>query len=253
MSISRHRRQVAKPGSRTLSRWRHGFEPRWDYQQERRSGGLSSRSGESAQPFIPHPSRTEMCEVTVASPAGRATACTASGRTASVRRSTAPSKGRETRARSVERHRRAEDFDTAFRVLGEEDGPVRRGHRSGDPYLARRFAGGADEILEARRRRHHQQPRRLGGHDEVVLDAARPETEHPLGELLDVLADLQFDLSFKDIEDLVVVRVDVKRRTVATDRPRRISKSSTNEPEERPPAHGSCVTSTMTTPQASPQ
>ena len=36
--MNRHIRrspQVAKSGPRTLSRWRHGFEPRWDYQANR--------------------------------------------------------------------------------------------------------------------------------------------------------------------------------------------------------------------------
>src|SRR5918994_6536696 len=28
--------QVARSAPRTLSRWRHGFEPRWDYQETRR-------------------------------------------------------------------------------------------------------------------------------------------------------------------------------------------------------------------------
>jgi hypothetical protein len=36
--------QVAKSAPRTLSRWRHGFEPRWDYSihlQERLSAEMS--------------------------------------------------------------------------------------------------------------------------------------------------------------------------------------------------------------------
>jgi len=40
--------------SKTLSRWRHGFEPCWDYKQRRRSDGPSRLSGESADPFVPH-------------------------------------------------------------------------------------------------------------------------------------------------------------------------------------------------------
>jgi hypothetical protein len=37
--------QVVKSGPRTLSRWRHGFEPRWDYKEKRRSEALSSLQG----------------------------------------------------------------------------------------------------------------------------------------------------------------------------------------------------------------
>ena len=40
-----------------LSRWRHGFEPRWDYEQRPRSDPLSSLNRESARPFVPHSSR----------------------------------------------------------------------------------------------------------------------------------------------------------------------------------------------------
>jgi hypothetical protein len=36
----------------TLSRWRHGFEPRWDYKQKARSDSRSCLSGESAAPFV---------------------------------------------------------------------------------------------------------------------------------------------------------------------------------------------------------
>jgi hypothetical protein len=36
--------QVAKPGSRTLSRWRHGFEPRWDYEQKGPGQGTSMKA-----------------------------------------------------------------------------------------------------------------------------------------------------------------------------------------------------------------
>jgi hypothetical protein len=41
----------------TLSRWRHGFEPRWDFKERRRSDGPLRLSGESAGPFVPHMSR----------------------------------------------------------------------------------------------------------------------------------------------------------------------------------------------------
>ena len=44
--------QVAKPVPRTLSRWRHGFEPRWDYEREsagqRHCSAGQSREGDSA-------------------------------------------------------------------------------------------------------------------------------------------------------------------------------------------------------------
>jgi hypothetical protein len=39
--------QVANPAPRTLSRWRHGFEPRWDYQ-------VRACIGESRLPVAPH-------------------------------------------------------------------------------------------------------------------------------------------------------------------------------------------------------
>jgi hypothetical protein len=54
--------QVARSAPRTLSRWRHGFEPRWDYTQRRRSEALSSLSRDSAPPFrpafVPRPTAT---------------------------------------------------------------------------------------------------------------------------------------------------------------------------------------------------
>ena len=39
--------QVANPAPRTRSRWRHGFEPRWDYQ-------VRACIGESRLPVAPH-------------------------------------------------------------------------------------------------------------------------------------------------------------------------------------------------------
>ena len=44
ISISRDR-QAAKPAQRTLSKWRHGFEPRWDYLDQAMTGISSDRSG----------------------------------------------------------------------------------------------------------------------------------------------------------------------------------------------------------------
>ena len=55
----------------TLSRWRHGFEPRWDYREKRRSEALSSLSDDSALPFVPHLSRGRPRHVTGESPRGR--------------------------------------------------------------------------------------------------------------------------------------------------------------------------------------
>jgi hypothetical protein len=49
--------QVAKPGSRTLSRWRHGFEPRWDCQRKRILGVLVSTLVKvQTRTFRPHQS-----------------------------------------------------------------------------------------------------------------------------------------------------------------------------------------------------
>jgi hypothetical protein len=48
----------------TLSRWRHGFEPRWDYKQRCRSEGMFRLSIESAGPFVPHLSRGRPRHVT---------------------------------------------------------------------------------------------------------------------------------------------------------------------------------------------
>jgi hypothetical protein len=50
--------QVVESTPRTLSRWRHGFEPRWDYKQRPRSDALSSLSGESVQPVVPRTNAT---------------------------------------------------------------------------------------------------------------------------------------------------------------------------------------------------
>jgi len=47
-----------------LSRWRHGFEPRWDYKQRCRSEGMFRLSIESAGPFVPHLSRGRPRHVT---------------------------------------------------------------------------------------------------------------------------------------------------------------------------------------------
>ena len=49
--------QVAKSAPRTLSRWRHGFEPRWDYQQSRRSGRICVRARLARPPDVPQPCR----------------------------------------------------------------------------------------------------------------------------------------------------------------------------------------------------
>jgi hypothetical protein len=46
----------------TLSRWRHGFEPRWDYTEKRRSEALSSLKRRLSSPvrpaFVPRPTPT---------------------------------------------------------------------------------------------------------------------------------------------------------------------------------------------------
>ena len=49
--------QVAKSAPRTLSRWRHGFKSRWDYQQTRRSEPLSGAGEPSRSILVPHLSR----------------------------------------------------------------------------------------------------------------------------------------------------------------------------------------------------
>jgi hypothetical protein len=36
--------QVAKSAPRTLSRWRHGFEPRWDYKRKAPGQGIGPES-----------------------------------------------------------------------------------------------------------------------------------------------------------------------------------------------------------------
>jgi hypothetical protein len=54
--------QVAKSAPRTLSRWRHGFEPRWDYKREpagQRHGAVAADAlnGDSNRRYpanIPH-------------------------------------------------------------------------------------------------------------------------------------------------------------------------------------------------------
>jgi hypothetical protein len=48
---------VATSASRTLSRWRHGFKSRWDYQETRRSGAMSGGRGPSRFVLVPHLSR----------------------------------------------------------------------------------------------------------------------------------------------------------------------------------------------------
>ena len=47
-----------------LSRWRHGFEPRWDYKQKARSEVLSSLGRESTSSAVPHLSRGRPRHVT---------------------------------------------------------------------------------------------------------------------------------------------------------------------------------------------
>jgi hypothetical protein len=49
----------------SLSRWRHGFKSRWDYEQRRRSDALYGLKAESAGPFVPHLSRGRPRHVTV--------------------------------------------------------------------------------------------------------------------------------------------------------------------------------------------
>ena len=56
--------QVRESSRGTLSRWRHGFEPRWDYKQRCRSEGMFRLSSESAGPFVPHLSRGRPRHVT---------------------------------------------------------------------------------------------------------------------------------------------------------------------------------------------
>jgi hypothetical protein len=54
--------QVTDSTLTTLSRWRHGFEPRWDYTEKRRSETLFSVSGNlgpAVRPaFVPRPTAT---------------------------------------------------------------------------------------------------------------------------------------------------------------------------------------------------
>jgi hypothetical protein len=51
--------QVTQSARGTLSRWRHAFEPRWDYTEERRSEALSSLKRRLSSPvrpaFVPRP------------------------------------------------------------------------------------------------------------------------------------------------------------------------------------------------------
>jgi hypothetical protein len=49
--------QVAKAGPRTLSRWRHGFEPRWDYARQTLFPGVASAGGVALPPGVHEPSR----------------------------------------------------------------------------------------------------------------------------------------------------------------------------------------------------
>ena len=46
--------QVTESARLNLSRWRHGFEPRWDYQETRRSEALSGAGEPSCAVFVPH-------------------------------------------------------------------------------------------------------------------------------------------------------------------------------------------------------
>src|SRR5438093_10954421 len=48
----------------TLSRWRHGFKSRWDYQETRRSGACSTITSRYAASFVPHLSRGRPAHVT---------------------------------------------------------------------------------------------------------------------------------------------------------------------------------------------
>jgi len=50
--------------SRTLSRWRHGFEPRWDYKETLRSEPLSCAGEPSRSVLVPHLSRSGPPHVT---------------------------------------------------------------------------------------------------------------------------------------------------------------------------------------------
>jgi hypothetical protein len=52
--------QVAKSALRTLSRWRHGFEPRWDYKRKAPGQGTSSKS--SGSPHVRGPAVRQYAE-----------------------------------------------------------------------------------------------------------------------------------------------------------------------------------------------
>jgi hypothetical protein len=52
-----HLRRWRKLALGTLSRWRHGFKSRWDYQETRRSGAMSGARGPSRFVLVPHLSR----------------------------------------------------------------------------------------------------------------------------------------------------------------------------------------------------
>ena len=56
--------QVTGSARLNLSRWRHGFEPRWDYQETRRSGVLSGLASRAARSLVPHSSRSGPHHVT---------------------------------------------------------------------------------------------------------------------------------------------------------------------------------------------
>ena len=56
--------QVTEPAGLNLSRWRHGFEPRWDYKQKAWSEAHSGFDWEAMSPLVPHLSRRRCERVT---------------------------------------------------------------------------------------------------------------------------------------------------------------------------------------------
>ena len=124
--------QVVKPAPRTLSRWRHGFEPRWDYQGKTRR--LSSRlhPGQKCRHGLPGDTKAQVRPTEQAGPPV--------SRPAFVPQTTPPRHGA---GGSIEPSGRAREGSSSSHSLLAD--AITTGDSLGDDYLTKPF--GIEELM----------------------------------------------------------------------------------------------------------
>src|SRR5206468_9028424 len=111
---------------------------------------------------------------------------------------------------------RAEDLKAVFGGRLHHQLHVGRRWRTGRELRAGGGLGQrADEAREVAWFGDQEEPRHLGAHDERVRDVARPEDERAGWCDVGLSVDPDRELTFEDVEPLVLVVVDVERRAAS--------------------------------------